>query len=176
MVMNSKATARSRLDTRLSPYRGLAAEPRPHLGWIRAIRDALGMSGTELARRMGVSQQTIPDLEHSEQRDTIKLETLRRAAAALGCDVVYLLVPRGSIEDAVRAQARRQASRHLGRVAHHSRLEDQTVDYLGSMSQLDDLAARFVDRRGLWTEPLETAAAGYASPPEPQPEPPSTGA
>ena len=122
------------------------------------------MSSTELASRMGVSQQAIPDLERSEQRDTIKLETLQRAAAALGCDVVYLLVPRDSLEETVRAQARRKAAQHLGRVAHHSRLEDQTVDYLGSVSQLDDLAARFVDRRGLWTEPPGFGPPGFGPP------------
>lgn len=166
--MNSNAQARNRLDERLSPYRRLAAEPRPHRGWIRAIRDALGMSSAELAHRMGVSQQTIPDLERSEQRETIKLETLERAARALDCDVVYFLVPRRSLEDAVRAQARRQAARHLGRVAHHSRLEDQAVDYLGRTSQLDDLAARLVDRRGLWAEPAAGPSVdepAYGSPP-----------
>lgn len=166
--MNSHTQARLRLDDRLSPYRGLAAEPRPHRGWIRAIRDALGMSSAELAHRMGVSQQAIPDLERSEQRETIKLETLERAARALDCDVVYLLVPRVSLEDAVRVQARRKAAQHLGRVAHHSRLEDQAVDYLGRTSQLDDLAARFVDRRGLWAEPEAAPSEdepAYGSPP-----------
>lgn len=129
------------------------------------------MSSTELANRMGVSQQSIPALERSEQRETIKLESLQRAAQALGCDLVYVLVPRGSLDDTVRAQARRKASQHLGRVEHHSRLEDQAVDYLGSVSQLDDLAARFVDRRGLWTEPLEAEPSGYAR----SSGPPSTG-
>lgn len=162
--MNSRTQARSRLDARLAPYRRLAAEPRPHRGWIRAIRDALGMSSTELASRMGVSQQSVPALERSEERDTIKMETLQRAAAALGCDVVYLLVPRGSLEDTVRAQARRKAAQHLGPVAHHSRLEDQAVSYLGSVSQLDDLAARFVDRRGLWTEPPGTEPPSVSPP------------
>lgn len=158
--MDSRAQARFRLDTRLGPYQRLAGEPRPYRGWIRAIRDALGMSSTEMAARMGVSQQSIPALERSEQRETIKLETLHRAAAALGCDVAYLLVPRGSLEGSVRAQARRKAAQHLGRVAHHSRLEDQAVDYLGSVSQLEDLAARFVDRRGLWTDPPGTGPLG----------------
>lgn len=111
------------------------------------------MSSTEMADRMGLSQQSILGLERSEQRETIKLETLRRAADALGCDVVYLLVPRTTLEDAVTTQARRKARAYLGPVAHHSRLEDQAVDYLGRSSQLDDLAARLVDRRGLWTEP-----------------------
>lgn len=116
---------------------------------------------------MGVSQQVISDLEQSEQRDTIKLETLRRAARALDCDLVYALVPRATLDDAVRKQARQKAARHLGRVAHHSRLEDQSVDYLGTTNLLDDLAARFVDRRGLWAEPEGGSSdePPYGSPP-----------
>jgi len=77
-VARSNSLARRRLDARLQALRPLADVPRPHRGWIRAIRDALGMSGTELAVRLGVSQQTIHDLERSEQHDTMKLETLRR--------------------------------------------------------------------------------------------------
>lgn len=110
------------------------------------------MSSTELAERMGVSQQSIPDIERSEQRDTIKIETLQRAAAALDCDLVYFLVPRRDLEETVRSQARRKAARLLSGVAHNSRLEDQTVTDEDATAQLDDLAARFIDRRGLWTE------------------------
>ncbi len=110
------------------------------------------MSSRELADRMRVSQQTIPDLERSEQRVKIKLETLQRAADALDCDLVYFLRPRRSLDEMVRLQARRKAAQHLGPVAHHSRLEDQTVTAADADAQLDDLAAEFIDRRGLWTE------------------------
>ncbi len=110
------------------------------------------MSGRELATRMGVSQQTIPDLERSEQRGTIKLETLRRVADALDCDLVYVLLPRRSLDELVTSQARRKAAQHLSPVAHHSRLEDQAATYGDTEAQLEDLAAQFVDRRGLWTD------------------------
>ncbi len=165
MVLVS-AQARSRLDARLKRLRTLGEEPRPHRGWIRAIRDALGMSGRELATRMGVSQQTIPDIERSEQRGTIKLETLQRAAEALDCDLVYVLLPRRSLDELVTAQARRKAARHLSPVAHHSRLEDQAATYGDTAAQLDDLAAQFVDRRGLWTE----SPSSRASPPSHSPQ------
>ena len=111
------------------------------------------MSSRELAERMGVRQQTIADLERSEQRGAIKLETLERAADALECDFVYFLLPRRSLDELVDSQARAKAARHLGRVAHHSRLEDQAVTDDDTAVQLDDLARQFVDRRGLWTEP-----------------------
>jgi predicted DNA-binding mobile mystery protein A len=137
----------------LERLRALGDEQRPHKGWIRAIRDALGMSGRELAVRMGVRQQIIPELERSEQRGTIKLETLQRAADALDCDLVYVLQPRRSLNELVMSQARGKAAQHLGRVAHHSRLENQAVTDDDDVDQLNELAAHFVDRRGLWTEP-----------------------
>lgn len=149
----NRVLARRRLDARLQPLRPLVGEPRPPRGWIRAIRDALGMSSPELARRIGVSQQAISDLESSESNDAIGLGTLRRAADALDCDLVYFLVPRTTLDEAVTAQARRKAEQHLRPVAHHSRLEDQAVTNEDGAVQLDELAAQFVDRRGLWTDP-----------------------
>lgn len=151
LMAPARARGRRRLDRRMERIRPLVAEPRPHRGWLRAIRDALGMSTTELATRLGFSQQTISDLERSEEQETIKIETLRRAGDALDCDLVYFLVPRTSLEEAVTQQARRKAARHLGLVAHHSRLENQVVRDEDVATEVDDLAKQLVDRRGLWS-------------------------
>lgn len=147
-----RMAVRRRLDQRCAPLRDLAARLTPHRGWIRATRDALGMSGSELAIRLGVRQQTIRNLELSEQRRTIRLDTLERAADAMECDLVYALVPRTSLEETVRSRARRKAASHLGPIAHHSRLEDQSIGNEETEALLDDLAERFIDRRGLWTD------------------------
>ena len=144
--------ARRRLDERFRRLRPLADEPRPHKGWIRAIRDAIGMSSTELAARIGVSQQSVSQMEHSEVRDTITLDTLRRAANALNCDLVYVLEPRTSLDEAVREQAHKKAARHLAPLAHHSRLEDQALTDNDEAAQLEEFASQFIDRKGLWTE------------------------
>ena len=151
-MAKTNVQARRHLDARLERLRPLAEEPRPHKGWIRAIRDALGRSSGELAARLGIIQQSVPDLERSELHETVKLETLRRVADALDCDLAYALVPRTSLDQAVKAQARRKAKRHLSQVEHHSRLEDQEVSADATEGELDELAARFVDRRGLWTD------------------------
>lgn len=151
-MTKQSAAARRTLDARFQRLKPLLGEPRPHRGWVRAIRDALGMSGPELAARMGVSQSTVVDVEQSEVADTIKLDTLRRAAEALDCEVAYFLVPRTNLEDSVRLQARLKASRHLGRVAHHSRLEDQELTADAATAQLDRFAEELIDRRGLWSD------------------------
>lgn len=151
-MVRRSPVARRALDTRFERLGPLLSEPRPHRGWVRAIRDALGMSGAELATRMGVAQSTIVDIERSELHNTIKLETLHRAADALGCEVAYFLIPRTNLEDAVRAQAHRKAGHHLSRVAHHSRLEDQELPADAAASQLDRFATQLIDRRGLWSD------------------------
>ena len=77
---------------------------------------------------MGVAQATIVHLEQSEAHETIQLSTLRRAADALDCDLVYALVPReGSLEQAVFAQARRRAAQAVSAVDRSMELEDQAV-------------------------------------------------
>lgn len=143
--------ARERLDQRFQQLRPLLDEPRPHRGWIRAIRDALGMSGAELAARMGVTQPTIAELERNESRGTIRLDSLERAADALECDLVYFLVPRASLSDTVHLQARRQAALHLGRVGHHNALENQIIGPEAAEAHLARFAGQLVDRRGLWS-------------------------
>ena len=146
--------ARSRLDDRLKDFPSPGESLRPHKGWIRAIRGALGMSSSELASRMGVRQQTISGIERSEVHHTIQLKTLERAANAMDCRLVYALVPNTTLEETVEAQATQKAAQHLEAIAHHSRLEDQSVDDKDLADQVDELAARLAGRRGLWTEPV----------------------
>ena len=110
------------------------------------------MSASELGKRMGVRQQTIHNIEVSEWRRTIQLDTLARAADAMDCDLVYALVPRTSLDENVRSRARRKAVSYLGPIVHHSRLEDQAVSQDETEALLDDLAERLIDRRGLWTD------------------------
>ncbi|MYA25243.1 MAG: mobile mystery protein A [Acidimicrobiales bacterium] len=148
-MKSQRAVARNRLDARLASVPELA---RPNRGWIRALRDALGMSSADLARRMGISQQRVPAIERGEQDMTIKLDTLMRAADALDCELVYALVPRTSLDGMVRDQARRQAAGLLRRVTQHSRLEDQRPTDADLAEQVEELAAELADKRGLWND------------------------
>ena len=148
-MRSPQALARRRLDDRLA---GVAAEvgPRPAQGWIRAIRTALGMSTKEMAQRMGVTQSRISQLEHAEADDSIRLDTLRRAAEALGCELHYVFVPAAPLEDAVRQQARTKAQTLVGAATHTMRLEDQEPDASVVAAQVDEIADDLVDSPGLW--------------------------
>jgi predicted DNA-binding mobile mystery protein A len=115
------------LDQRFKLLEPLRKTARPPKGWIRALRDALGMTGLQFGKRMGVSQPRVIELEKGEISGTITLNTLERAAEALGCRVVYALIPERTLTDTVQAQAKRVALRQLGRVDQTMSLEDQTV-------------------------------------------------
>jgi transcriptional regulator with XRE-family HTH domain len=67
-----------------------------HSNWIRTMRDQLGLSSYELARRAGVSQPMVMHWERRERAGTITLATLRKAATALGCECTYTLIPKQS--------------------------------------------------------------------------------
>ena len=149
---STRHQGRRQLDDSCEAIRPLAGLERPNKGWIRAVRDALGMSSTELAARMGISQQVVSEIERSERRATVKLKTLSRAAEAMDCELVYALVPRTSLEETVRAQARRKTVHHLAHVAHHGRLESQKVPPDEHAAQVEELASWFAERRGLWTD------------------------
>ena len=125
--MNTEQTrlARKNLDRRLSKL-DREAVAVPPFGWIRAIRDALGMTPTQLAKRMGVARPRVHELEKAEKTDATTLKSLRQAAEAMDCTLVYAFVPNGSLEDIVEKRARRLADERLLRLEHTMRLENQT--------------------------------------------------
>jgi predicted DNA-binding mobile mystery protein A len=73
-------------------------------GWLRAMRLALGATSKETAGRMGVVVSDLYRIENAEARGAVELQTLRRAAEALGCDLVYGLAPKTGTVAAMAAE------------------------------------------------------------------------
>jgi predicted DNA-binding mobile mystery protein A len=142
------------LDQRFASLRPLANSPRPSKGWLRAIRDALGMTSAQLARRLGVSQPRVVELEQSEVSGKVTLNTLQRAAEALGCRLVYVLVPEKPLAQTVRARAELLAQRQQSDVEHTMRLEDQAVSSKTASRELRERLIEQLLRRParLWDE------------------------
>jgi predicted DNA-binding mobile mystery protein A len=145
----ASAEARRGLDRVLQRYRQASTRPPPR-GWIRAIRDALGMTAEQLGDRMGVAQPTVQRFEQSEVEGTIQLSTLRRAAEALDCEVVYALVPRTSLQDTYERAARAVAARELGQISHSMALEDQAVEDDDDEARLRRYIDDELNPRELW--------------------------
>ena len=141
--------ARVVIDGELS---SLAVPARPRMGWLRAVREAMGMSTSQLARRLNITAQGVSDLERSEADEGIRLATLRKVADALGCDVVYALIPRHpeGLSGEVADQARRVARAELAPVRHTMALEAQALSADLDDEAVEALAARIADSRRLW--------------------------
>jgi predicted DNA-binding mobile mystery protein A len=122
-------TAYEQLDKRFAKLKPLTNEAvRPSRGWIRAIREALGMTTGQLAKRLGVHQPRIIELERGEATGNITVKSLERAAEALGCRLVYAFVPEEPLADTIRKRASVIADQQLASVEHTMRLEAQSVN------------------------------------------------
>jgi predicted DNA-binding mobile mystery protein A len=152
MTPKQRQIARQQLDKTLSLFGSIKGIQPPIKGWIRAVREVLGMSGTQLAQRLNVSQPRIPKLEQDELSGALTLKTMRQAAESLDCVFVYALVPRTSLEDTVRSQARKVAGKRMQRVTHTMLLESQALGEEEQRASLDaavdDLARE--TPRDLW--------------------------
>lgn len=140
--------ARRALDRRLSQLPPATAFTPPAQGWIKAVRNALGMSAADLAARLQITQASVSDIERSENDRRIRLDTLERAAAAMGCDLVYALIPRRDLTDIVEDQARTKVEPQVRAVSRAMDLEAQNT-------QVDDEVIReemqrLIDSGRLW--------------------------
>jgi predicted DNA-binding mobile mystery protein A len=149
----TRPTARRALDRRFDGLRPLVqAATAPRGGWVRALREALGMSAAELGGRMDTSETAVLKMEGSERDRRVRIDTLERAADALECDLVYALVPRRSLEEMTESRALARARALLGAVDHSMMLEDQRVAPSAAEEQLRELADTLRERPGLWRD------------------------
>ena len=140
------------LDQALSPFQALRHRPPPRVGWARSIREALGLSVRMVAERAGLSKTGVRSAEANEAKGTIQLDSLRRLAEAMDCDVVYALVPRTSLSRSLEHQAERIAEGLVGRVSESMELEAQGVPEAERQRQIREMASDLLrDRgRGFW--------------------------
>lgn len=127
MINPLRQLKRAQIEEMLQPYRALPATAAPRGGWVRAIREGLGMSAAQLAARLGVIRQSVEAYERSEARGKITLESLNKVAEAMNCRLVYALVPAQPLEEMQRDRARKLADALLNPVAYTMRLEDQAM-------------------------------------------------
>jgi predicted DNA-binding mobile mystery protein A len=143
--------ARRRLDERFKEIGPRERFDVPVYGWVKAIRQALGMTTAQLARRLGIRQPSVVALEQSEVRGTIELATLRRAAEALDCTLVYALVPNQPLDATVRSRARAFAKQRRTAVEWSMLLEDQQSTREDREAELDEIV-RTTNPRRFWDQ------------------------
>jgi predicted DNA-binding mobile mystery protein A len=144
----------NQLSQSLEALRGAALIPAPPVGWLHTIRRALGMRTEQLARRLRISQPSVVRAEARESTGAISLETLRRAANALDCDVVYFLMPRKSLIDTVGQRADLIARQESAALAQSLGIEWQVVPPPALAEQIERARAALIAERParLWSE------------------------
>ena len=149
---DTKALARQQLDRRFAALSKTTDFTRPPRGWIKAIREALGMSTTQLAKRLHVAQTRVSQMEKAEVGSAIGLQTLRQVAEALDCTLVYALVPNKPLEEMVRERAAQIADLQLARTNHTMRLENQGLGSSALTAERERLIRQILDGapRRLW--------------------------
>lgn len=147
-TVDAARRSRRRLDARLSSLPSRDEFSPPGGGWVRAVREALGMSQADLAARLRVAPQAVQQIEASERDGTVRLSTLRRAAEAMDCTVAYVLLPRTALEDTVVAQARRIAATEIAATERTMALEAQPAVIPPAVR--DELVDRLVASKRLW--------------------------
>lgn len=154
MTTPIKLLALDQLDKRLPRLRKAAKEIKqqaPRGGWIKTLRSALAISERSFAKRLRIVPGSLNDLERNEQKGSVTLESLRRAAEALDADLVYAIVPRKPLRSVIRERARALALERLKPIAQSMALEAQALSKKQFRRQVDELARDLEQRpKALW--------------------------
>lgn len=148
MRPKDRALARKHLDTRLNSIRTSSDVLRPAKGWVKAIRESLGMSAEQLAARIGVTKPRVYEIEKAEISGSITLNSLERAAHALDCQLVYTLIPRLPLQKTVEMRAMEIARERIRAASHSMSLEDQALDENQLSEHIERLAREILDQGG----------------------------
>lgn len=158
MKLNRKALHKERavLDKKLSNWKRLRFDQPPRSGWIKAVRESIGMTTAQLAKRLGTSQPSVAQLESREPKQKITLESLEQAANALGCNLVYALVPRDvdSLQKLLEKRVDAYVRDKLMNVSHSMSLENQGLNTNEMRSQIKKLRKEVVEELNsqIWDE------------------------
>jgi predicted DNA-binding mobile mystery protein A len=124
--MGKKSLQIQQLNGKMLAYASLQKVAPPPTGWIKAIRNAIGMSMLQLGNRLSITKQSVHDIERREKDGSITIKALREAARALDMQLVYGFVPNdGSLELLIERKAKELATQIVMRTNNSMKLEDQ---------------------------------------------------
>ncbi len=124
--MSKKSLQIQQLNSKMLAFSSLQKVAPPPTGWIKAIRNAIGMSMLQLGKRLSITKQSVQDIERREKDGSISIKALREAARALDMQLIYGFVPNdGSLEALIDRKAKELATQIVQRTSNSMKLEDQ---------------------------------------------------
>ena len=126
----------------------------PSEGWIRTVRTALGMSGAQLGRRLGVTRASVSNTEKAELNGGVTLKAMQQMAEGMGCRFVYAIVPEKNIEDVVYHRAMEKAREQIKAASVHMALEEQSLTNDKLEAEIKRLADEMLNKTSsaLWND------------------------
>ena len=154
MTNSFRKLMRRQVQELISPFSDFSNKAFPKRGWIRVMRESLGMSSLDLAKRVGCSRANIVALESREKKQAITLESLDQVAKAMNCTLVYCFVPQKPLEQMVEEQARLIAKKQIEFINHSMELEQQGLTPKQLEQQEYDLVNELLrgNAKNLWRD------------------------
>ena len=145
MKMNKKKLKQQQhiISKKLLPWLTLRGEKRPPCGWIQAIRLSLGMSGNQLAKRLGIGQAALSRMESREPEGKVTMESMEKIAKAMNCQFLYAIVPQKEFDDLheiVLEKSLELAEKMIREVSHNMALEGQDISEKEKEKRIRELA------------------------------------
>jgi predicted DNA-binding mobile mystery protein A len=116
--------------------KGFSKLSRPESGWVKTIRETLGMNTRQLGKRCNVSSERIIRIESDEMEGRTTLATLEKIAQAMNCRLVYAIVPNDGMIEFIEKAAEDKAKTQLQQTSHHMALEDQKISIESMKEQI----------------------------------------
>lgn len=116
----------------------------PKTGWIKTIRETLGMNTRQLGNLCNVSSERIIRIETDEVEKRTTLATMQKVAKAMNCRLVYALVPEEGIIEFIEKTAKDKAKLELEEISHHMELENQKVSNESMKDQIEILTDELI--------------------------------
>jgi predicted DNA-binding mobile mystery protein A len=139
-----KKVVREQLDKKLDSLKTFSSAGMPKQGWIKTIREALGLSARQLGEKTGIDQSRISRLENAEKDGSLKLSSLQKIAKGLNMRFVYAFVPEESLEQMVRVQAKKIALKKFNQLNNTMRLEKQGLSGEERKKALEDMVEQIL--------------------------------
>lgn len=113
---------------------------------IGRLRELLGMTQAQLAKRAKQNPRLIRRLESSTEKADPQLSTLQKTAEGLGCELLVQMIPKRPISQLMEAQALKKARQLVQLAKGSSAMEEQQPSAQITELQIQELAKTLLQK------------------------------
>ena len=135
------------LNEKMLQLNGLQHVNVPPTGWIKAIRNSIGMSMEQLGKKLSITKQGVMDIEKREKEGAITIKSMQEIAKAIDMQFVYGFVPvAGSLDQMIEMRALEIAKTIVQRTSTTMKLEDQVNSKERIEKAIKERAAEIINK------------------------------